>query len=185
VSRGGGESHSSAGRRSEPPLRPLDLLAALHRHEVEFVVIGGYSLAAHRYVRATKDLDVVPEPNRANLERLLAALEDLDAEPLAIGDFKAHEVPELNLENLERGGNWLLRTRYGRLDVMQYVEGMKSYAQLRAGAITRELPGFDRPPLFAGLDDLIALKQAAGRDQDLADIAELERRRQAERSSQG
>lgn len=62
---------------------------------------------------------------------------------------------------------------------------MKSYAQLRAGAITRELPGFDRPPLFAGLDDLIALKQAAGRDQDLADVAELERRRQAERSSQG
>jgi len=134
---------------------------------------------AHSYVRATKDVDIVPEPSRANLERLLAALEDLDAEPLAIGDFETHEVFELNLQNLEMGGNWLLRTRYGRLDVMQYVEGMKSYGQLRAGAITRELPGFDQPPLFAGLDDLIALKQAAGRDQDLADIAELERRRRA------
>ncbi len=180
MSRGVGDSHPAAGRRTEPPLRPLHLLAALRRHDVEFVVIGGYSLAAHRYVRATKDLDVVPAPSRANLERLLAALEDLDAEPLAVGDFKAHEVPGLNLENLEMGGNWLLRTRYGRLDVMQYVEGMKSYEHLRAGAITRELPGFDRPPLFAGLDDLIALKQAAGREQDLADIAELERRRQAE-----
>ena len=162
---------------SEPPLRPLELLAALGRHNVDFVVIGGYSLAAHRYVRATKDVDIVPEPSRANLERLLAALDELDAEPLAIGDFKAHEVPALNLENLEMGGNWLLRTRYGRLDVMQHVEGMNSYEGLRARAVLRELPGFDAPPLFAGLDDLIALKQAAGRDQDLADIAELERRR--------
>ncbi len=123
----GDDSHSPAGRRSEPPMRPLDLLAALRRHDVEFVVIGGYSLAAHGYVRATKDVDVVPEPNRANLSRLLAALDELDAEPLARGDFKAEEVPELNLQNLEMGGNWLLRTRYGRLDVMQYVEGMKSY----------------------------------------------------------
>jgi len=179
VSGGLCEPPPGAGQHSEPPLRPLELLAALRQHNVEFVVIGGYSLAAHNYVRATKDVDVVPEPSRANLRRLLVALEDLDAEPLAIGDFEAHEVPELNLANLEGGGNWLLRTRYGRLDVMQYVEGMQSYGQLRAGAITRELPGFERPPLFAGLDDLIALKQAAGRDQDLADIAELERRRQA------
>jgi hypothetical protein len=163
----------------EPPLRPLDLLAELRKHHVEFVVIGGYSLAAHGYVRATKDLDVVPEPSAENLKRLLAALDDLEAEPLAIGDFKANEVLELSLENLQLGGNWLLRTRFGRLDVMQHVEGLQSYEQLHAGAIVRELPDFDEPPLFAGVDDLIALKTAAGRDQDLVDVAELERRRQA------
>ncbi|MGI8945228.1 MAG: hypothetical protein ACR2GL_03195 [Thermoleophilaceae bacterium] len=141
------------------------------------MVIGAYSLAAHQYVRATKDVDIVPEPTMANLRRLLRALAALDAEPIAVGDFKAEEVLELSLENLAAGGNWLLRTRYGRLDVMQYVEGMHSYEQLRDGAVVPDLPGFDQPPLFAGLDDLIALKHAAGRDQDLADIAELERRR--------
>ncbi len=167
------------GRRREPSLKPLDLLGVLTEHDVEFVVIGGYSLAAHRYVRATKDVDIVPGPSTANLERLLAALDELDAEPLAVGDFKANEMLELSLENLARGGNWLLRTRFGRLDVMQSIEGMHSYEQLRDGAVMPDLPGFDSPPLFAGLDDLIALKQAAGRDQDLADIAELERRRQA------
>jgi len=169
-----------AGDRREPPLRALDLLASLIRHGVEFVVIGGYSLAAHGYVRGTKDLDVVPDPTRSNLKRLLAALEHLEAEHLAMDDFEPDELPALSLENLEQGGNWLLRTRFGRLDVMQYVEGMGGYRRLHDGAIAPELPGFPQPPRFAGYDELVAMKQAAGREQDLRDIAELERARRAE-----
>ena len=159
-------------------MRALELIAALRAHQVDFVVIGGFSLAAHGYVRGTKDVDIVPEPSRDNLERLLAALRDLDAEPLAIGEFKPEELPlPLDLESLSQGGNWLLRTRLGRLDVMQHVHGMTSYEQLRAGATTPELPELDDVPPFAGYDDLIAMKHATGRDQDLLDIAELERAR--------
>jgi hypothetical protein len=147
---------------------------------VRFVVIGGFSLAAHGYIRGTKDVDIVPEPNPANLQRLLAALESLEAEPLALSDFREDEVLELSVENLELGGNWLLRTRMGRLDVMQYVEGLRSYAELRARAVTRELDDIGEPVLFAGYDDLVAMKQAAGREEDLRDISELERRRSAD-----
>lgn len=167
------------GDQGERPLRPLELFGELLGHGVEFVVIGGYSLAAHGFVRGTKDLDIVPDPDRHNLQRLLTALRSLQAEPLAVGDFDASEILELTFENLVLGGNWLLRTRLGRLDVMQYVSGMHSYARLRAGAVDRTLPGLDLPLVFVGYDDLIALKQTAGRPQDLVDIAELERRRQA------
>src|SRR3954452_16632989 len=100
------------GRRAEPPLRALELLASLRAGGVQFVVIGGFSLAAHGYVRGTKDLDIVPEPSRNNLKRLLAALRELEAEPLAIGEFKPEELPvSFDLDGLSQGGNWLLRTR--------------------------------------------------------------------------
>lgn len=166
----------SAGRR-EVPLRAIDILRTLIAHRVEFIVIGGFALAAHGYVRGTKDLDVVPEPGRENLELLLAALRELEAEPLALGDFKPEELVELSLENLMLGGNWLLRTRYGRLDVMQFAPGMRSYRDLRERAVVHVPEGVPGEPLFVGLDDLVALKRSAGRRQDLLDIAELERAR--------
>jgi hypothetical protein len=179
-----GEEPASVGRsaRRQPPLRAFDLLAVLSEHDVEFIVIGGISHAAHGYVRGTEDLDIVPDPSPDNLRRLLGALESLDAEPLAVGDFDSDELMELNLENLALGGNWLLRTRFGRLDVMQYVEGMESYQQLREQAITPDFEALPHNTLFAGRDDLIALKRAAGREQDLIDIAQLERARRNEQT---
>jgi hypothetical protein len=55
-------------------LNPLALLATLREHNVEFVIIGGFSVAVHGVIRATKDIDIVPEPSSANLARLAAAL---------------------------------------------------------------------------------------------------------------
>lgn len=170
-------ANDNTAARQMPPLRAPDLLRTLHRHGVEFVVIGGFSLAAHSVARATKDLDVVPEPSRANLRRLLTALEELEASPSAFDDFDPNEILELNLENLALGGNWILRTRYGRLDVMQYVQGVRNYQRLREGAVQPRIETIEEPTLFAGLDDLIAMKTAAGRDQDLIDIDTLERSR--------
>ena len=71
----------TGGRASRTPLQPLELLRVLREHHVDFLVIGGVAVAAHGYVRATKDVDIVPAPERANLERLLAALRALDARP--------------------------------------------------------------------------------------------------------
>jgi hypothetical protein len=161
-----------------PPLRPLELLRVLQKHGVDHVLIGGFSLAAHGVIRGTKDLDVFPAPDAANHRRLADALEALDARAHGMDDFQPEELPaQLDAEGLEAGGNWALTTRFGRLDVMQYVSGIKGWDQLRQGAIPFDIPGLDHAPLFAGLEDLVAMKRAAGRDQDLMDIAELERAR--------
>lgn len=149
-------------------LRPAQLLAVLRGHAVEFVVIGGFALAPHGYVRATKDLDIVPSSAGANLDRLASALRDLDAK-VDLGDIDSRELGLAPDEDgLRAGGNWVLATRLGRLDVMQDVPGVRDFGRLRAGAI--EVGGV----LYAGYDELIAMKAASGREEDLRDIGALE-----------
>jgi hypothetical protein len=160
-----------------PVLHAERLLRTLREHGVDLVVIGGFALSAHGVVRGTKDVDIVPGPDPPNLRRLASALRALDAEVMLAEDFAPSELGlEPDEEGLALGGNWVLRTRLGRLDVMQDVPGLKSYAALRARAVDVDVPDAG-PVLFAGLDDLIAMKVAAGRPQDELDVASLLRAR--------
>ncbi len=159
-----------------PPLE-LDassMLDVLNRFDVEYVVIGGFALSAHWATRATKDIDIVPSPESANLDRLWNALAAMHASPLPLTEFGAEEMPlEWSRDSFDYGGNWLLATDHGRLDILQYVSGVDGYEQLRHTAIDRELPVAGRI-WFAGKDDLVAMKRAANRPQDLLDIERIE-----------
>ncbi len=160
-----------------PEVAALDfygLLRGLLEHEVEFVLIGGFALGFHGAPRGTKDVDIVPDPTPANVARLWEALQALDAEPAEHADFRPNELPVLfSLEGLLEGGNWALETRLGRLDVMQWVAGVDSYDELRARAVMDEPPEIGRPIWIAGRDDLVTMKQEAGRPQDLIDVQAL------------
>jgi hypothetical protein len=159
------------------PAQELDaetLLRTLVEREVEFVVIGGLAVAFHGYARATKDVDVVPRPDRMNRRRLYGALASLDAAPIEVGEFRPEELPvPFAPEGLDLGGNWALRTQAGRVDVLQWVAGVHGFDELRTRAVEATLPNVGRV-LFAGLDDLVAMKRAAGRAIDRQDIAALE-----------
>ena len=158
-------------------LQPDRLLGVLREHRVEFVIIGGFALAAHGVVRGTKDVDIVPDPGPENVRRLVGALRALSAEVLLADDFDPSEGGIVaDEEGLALGGNWVLRTRLGRLDVMQEVPGMRGYAPLRASSVEHEVPDAGTFA-FCGLDDLIAMKVAAGRPQDELDVASLLRAR--------
>jgi hypothetical protein len=161
------------------PPQQLDadtILRTLLSHDVEFVVIGGLAVSAHGFPRATKDVDVVPAPEHENLRRLFRALSELAAEPLEIGDFRLEELPvPFAPDGLDEGGNWALRTSAGRVDVLQWIPGVDAgYARLRTNAIEAEVPAVGRV-LFAGYEDLVAMKRAAGRPLDAADLDELAR----------
>lgn len=157
------------------PLEFFQALRVLREHDVEFVVIGGFAVILHGAERYTKDVDIVPEPSRENLARLWDALVELDAAPAELPDFRPEEMPvAFSLDGLvDGGGNWVLHTRHGRVDVMQWVSGVESYQVLRAGAIETFVPQVGARVWFAGLDDLLAMKREAGRDQDLMDITAL------------
>lgn len=165
------------------PPQQLDagtILRTLLAHEVEFVVIGGLAVAAHGFPRGTKDVDIVPSPDPENRQRLFHALETLDAEPLEIAELRPEELPvPFSPDGLDEGGNWALATSAGRVDVLQWIPGIEEgYPRLRANAIEDDVPGVGRVR-FAGYEDVVTMKRAAGRRIDDADLDELERVRRA------
>lgn len=61
------------------PLGAPALLEVLERHRVQYVVVGGHAAEPHGSVRRTVDIDVVPRTTADNLERLAAALREVQA----------------------------------------------------------------------------------------------------------
>ncbi len=158
------------------PLDPEPLLNVLVDHRVDLIVVGGYAVAAHGHVRATKDIDICPDPADDNLRRLAAALAELEADPIGLEEFAAGELDLVpDFKGLEMGGNWTLMTRHGRLDVMQHLDGLGvdggGWVELRRHAITRTFLGHDC--LFCSYEDLIRMKRGAGRPQDKIDVESL------------
>jgi hypothetical protein len=145
------------------------LLTALHEHEVRFVVIGGVAVGAHGYLRGTEDLDLVPDPDPANLERLVEALEEL--EPTLPTAHGRSFDPATDAGVVRRGGNVTADTRFGGLDVLQRAPGVPSYSQLAEDAVESELLGI--PVRVCSLARLRAMKEAQGRAQDRADLENL------------
>jgi hypothetical protein len=145
------------------------LLQELHGRDIRFVVIGGVAVGAHGYVRATADLDLVPDPDPENLDRLVEALDALGATlPTARGrGFNAVEDGPV----VKRGGNVTADTRFGGLDVVQLADGVPGYSQLVRDAVESDVLGV--PVRICSLPRLREMKQAQGRAQDLADLENL------------
>ena len=153
------------------PLDAESLFTTLVEAEVRFIVIGGFAVSAHGYLRGTKDLDIVPDPDPENLGRLARALSQLDAKVMGMEEFADEEVVQPDVAGLAMGGNFVLTTDYGRLDILQLVSPDFEYGDLDAAAIEDVVLGHRMR--FCGYEDLIKMKQAAGRLEDELDLKRL------------
>jgi hypothetical protein len=145
------------------------LLRLLTESEVEFVVIGGIAAVLHGSARATFDLDVCFAPDSANLERLGTALAALKARLRGV----AKDVPFVpDGATLRRIEVLTLSTIAGDLDVLRTPAGAPRYDVLARRAERVEIGGDEI--LVASVEDLMAMKAAAGRPKDQADLVELE-----------
>jgi hypothetical protein len=157
-------------------LDPLPLLRALHERGIEYIVVGGFAVNAYGFIRVTKDLDIVPNPDHDNVERLAEMPRDLNARILDTDDFTAAEMPAdpTRTADLEMGGNFCLLTNLGRLDVMQWLSGIEAddlYSEFDPDAVEGRVDGI--PVRVCSLEHLRTMKRAAGRPQDLEDLKRL------------
>jgi hypothetical protein len=156
------------------------LLRQLHDAEIEHILIGGLAVNAWGVIRSTKDIDICPAPASDNLVRLAALLRRLGVKQLGVGieGFAEVEMPfdPARPEDLAEGGNFRLATPLGVLDIMQWVPGIEdesAYATLAADAEVATAFGIEIR--VCSLSALRLMKRAAGRPQDLQDLADLDR----------
>jgi hypothetical protein len=149
-----------------PDLRELDakaILEVLTRHDVAFVVIGGFAAIAQGSPIPTQDVDVVPATDRENWARLSKALTELDAKVRAV-ELDEPLPFDHDADSLAASHIWNLTTKFGDLDITQMPSGTTGYDDLIREAIDIEVGGVRI--CVASLADIVRSKEAAGRDKD-------------------
>lgn len=147
---------------------PVAVLRVLHKHEVKFLVVGGIAARLHGAPLLTQDVDVTPETGRKNLERLVAALAELEARLRTATEPDGVPFP-FDPGLLENSTVWTLTTRYGDLDLVMLPAGTTGYRDLvRDAGEMRVAVDPDLTVMVASLADVIRSKEAAGREKDRA-----------------
>jgi predicted nucleotidyltransferase len=135
-----------------------DLLRLLNAHKVEFVIIGATAFPIHGYARATLDIDIFIRPEPQNASRLFEALKEF-----------GYDVSDITLEDLLTR-KVLIRQYLVETDIHPFVTGV-TFDQVWKNRVTGTY-GHENV-FYASLDDLIAMKEAAGRSKDLEDLKVL------------
>ena len=138
-----------------------DMLSAFIDAGVEFLVVGGYALAAHRLPRATKDLDLWVRPSTENAQRVLQALDVFGA--------PRHQLTVADIET--EGTIYQVGVPPNRVDIITLVEGIQ-FTEAWQDRAEVEIDGLVVPVI--GRAHLIINKRTVGRPQDLLDADLLE-----------
>lgn len=150
-----------------PRFRPEIILDRLIDRQVRFVIVGGLAAQAHGSPSLTRDLDVCYAKDLANLQSLAEVLGELAAVRRGLPP-DAPAMPPLDARTLRAGGLFTLTTSAGDFDLLATPDPGLDYEHLRSNAIEATVAG--RLVAIASLDDLIAMKRAAGRPKDLIEL---------------
>lgn len=154
---------------SANPLRLRELLERLVEAEVRFVLVGGLAVNAWGYLRATRDVDVVPDPDKGNLERFDALLRELGGK-VDVGDRLLDSAAISTF--LKTGDRTLVMTELGQIDVLQGLPQVPRFDELEEQAQDVNLDGL--VVRVCSLEHLLEMKRASDRPRDLDDLEALE-----------
>ena len=167
-------------RAAEGGFRPDALFEILARHRVRFVLFGALGAIAHGAQLTTLDADICPAIDAEDLGRLAAALDELDARPVASNEplpegFTTWSAADRRWQTFDHA----MATRFGQLDVQPFPYGPNGtadrfdYGQLAPRAVRKEI--FGSRVLVASIEDVIDSKMSRRRPKNLAAWPELER----------
>ncbi len=150
-------------------LRLRELLERLAAADVRFVLVGGLAVNAWGHVRGTLDVDLVPDPDRGNLDRLATVLEEAGGRvETAQGRLTAGAIRTF----LAAGDRTLVATDLGPVDVLQGLPQIPPFSQLDREAVAVDLG--DAVVRVCSLEALLAMKRASDRPRDRDDLEALE-----------
>ena len=150
-------------------LDPARLLGLLTARGVDYVLIGGLAAVLHGSAMLTQDVDICFARDEGNLRALAKALGELGAKLRGVGEPVPFVPDERTLGKSEL---LTLDTSAGPLDLVSLPPGAPRYEVLRGRALRLDLGAF--AVSVASVEDLIAMKRAAGRPKDLLALEELE-----------
>ena len=139
----------------------LDMLRCLNKAGVDYIMVGGWAVNLHGYVRATIDLDIWILADQENARKVYAALGEFGA---PLGQVKPEDFAQ-------DGTIFQIGVAPCRIDVINKIDGGK-YAEASPRAIQKTIEGV--PVRIISREDLIVNKRASGRTKDLADAEILE-----------
>ena len=150
-----------------PTFQPAEILRVLTGAQVRFVVIGGLAAQAHGSPSITYDLDICYARDAENLRSLASVLADVVAVRRGLPS-DAPRMPPPDARTLRAGGLFTLSTRFGDFDLLATPDPGLDFETLAGRATSATAYGV--PVLVASLDDLIAMKRAAGRPKDRVEL---------------
>jgi hypothetical protein len=139
-----------------------EILAAFEKHAVEYLLVGGYAVTFHGRPRFTKDIDLWVRPTPENLERVRSALIEFGAPKQVLDELDGASEEDVL---------WM-GTPPVRIDIVKGVPGGQ-FERAFSGRVLTDWEGVQVS--VVARKELIALKRASGRPQDLIDADLLER----------
>lgn len=141
----------------------IEFVELCNKHEVKYLVIGGYAVSIHGHPRSTKDIDVCIEMSETNAAKMVQVINDFGFSSLKLNkeDFlKKDSITQLGFPPL-------------KIDILNDLDGVSFDDAWQ----NKKIVSFKNVPVnFIGYNDLLVVKQKAGRPQDIADVDKLTKR---------
>ena len=153
---------------SRTPFDPYELLAALDRERVSYVIVGGFARVVHGSGEVTDGLDIVPSLRDENLRRIDRALDQLGAHGSPLAEQLSSREPVT------------AQTRAGELRIVPEPWGTRGYDDIRIRGNRENLGRGLRPQISAPVD-LVRMLEASNRPEDPERLHRIRRLMELER----